>query len=251
MARGRRRPELQRDGQVRCRFCGGFYDPALPECPNCGYETEQNQNYTTDWRTIGTEDCAGGFGGPKSHIQRAAKWLGGLLIGLLLVVAVLNIGEALQTIQLNANVTAASSSVALAQTEPAASTNGNAAAKSTQKNTDQAEKKDAAQKNTKADTKKKQSKKDAEKAEADKEKKEESEPLTLNAKDITLMRPDDAYRMVADGGGGYYTWASGNSAIAKVDDGGVITAVGNGTTIVTCTTASGETAECRVHVSYG
>ena len=81
MARSRRRPELQREGQVRCRFCGGFYDPSLPQCPNCGYQTEENQSYVTDWRTIGPDECAGGFGGPRSPIQIAAKWLGGLLVG--------------------------------------------------------------------------------------------------------------------------------------------------------------------------
>ena len=77
------------------------------------------------------------------------------------------------------------------------------------------------------------------------------EPLTLNISDMTLMRPGDAYNLVADGGGGHYTWTSGNPSVADVNDGGVVTAVGNGTTTITCTGENGETATCRVHVTYG
>ena len=83
--RKRRRPELEREGQIRCRYCGGFYNPSLPECPNCGHQTEENQSYTTDWRHISPEECAGGFGGADHMIRRAAslagRWAGGTLCG--------------------------------------------------------------------------------------------------------------------------------------------------------------------------
>lgn len=89
MARKRRpRPELEREGQIRCRYCGGFYDPALPECPNCGNQTEENQSYSTDWRQISPEECAGGFGGADHMIRRAAGWLAGGLVVLFIIVCV-------------------------------------------------------------------------------------------------------------------------------------------------------------------
>ena len=86
--RKRRRPELEREGQIRCRYCGGFYNPALPECPNCGHQTEENQSYATDWRHISPEECAGGFGGADHMIRRAATWLAGGLAVLFVVVCV-------------------------------------------------------------------------------------------------------------------------------------------------------------------
>lgn len=89
--RKRRRPELEREGQIRCRYCGGFYNPALPECPNCGNRTEENQSYATDWRHISPEECAGGFGGADHMIRRAATWLAGGLVVLFVVVCVAGI----------------------------------------------------------------------------------------------------------------------------------------------------------------
>ena len=86
--RKRRRPELEREGQIRCRYCGGFYNPSLPECPNCGHQTEENQSYTTDWRHISPEECAGGFGGADHMIRRAAAWLAGGLAVLFVVVCI-------------------------------------------------------------------------------------------------------------------------------------------------------------------
>ncbi len=332
MARTRRRAELQREGQVRCRFCGGFYDPTLPECPNCGYQTEENQSYTTDWKTIGTEDCAGGFGGPKSPIQIAANWLGGMLVGLLIVVAVVNVGKSLMTTDKTAKAVpvAAVSSAAPAEVNTQGSESEPAEPEKTQK-AGQADKKtvtlpeeivlnytdltmqakeeltleptiepeewdgtlewstsdqyvawvDQKGKVTclgggnctitvsagrvKQECKvlcngapanhamvddwvKQQTKSKDEKKQDDQEK---DAPLTLNISDMTLMRPGDAYNLIADGGGGLYTWSSSNPAVAEVDDGGGVTAVSRGSTVITCTIANGKTAECRIHVTYG
>lgn len=226
MARSRRRPELQREGQVRCRFCGGFYDPALPECPNCGYQTQENQNYATDWRTIGPEACAGGFGGPKSPIQIAARCLGGLLIGLLVAVAVVNIGKSLYTAP-PALPAAASISAPASSSVPADPTSSGTASASEEK--------------TKADEPKK--------AKPNTDDDQSKLPVTLNLSDMTLMSLGDSYHLVADGGGGHYTWTIDNSAVATVNDGGVVTAVSRGDATVTCTGENGNTAVCRVHVT--
>lgn len=89
--RKRRRPALEREGQIRCRYCGGFYNSVLPECPNCGHQTEENQSYATDWRHISPEECAGGFGGADHLIRRAAAWLAGGLAVLFVVVCVVGV----------------------------------------------------------------------------------------------------------------------------------------------------------------
>ena len=328
MARSRRRPELQREGQVRCRFCGGFYDPSLPQCPNCGYQTEENQSYVTDWRTIGPDECAGGFGGPRSPIQIAAKWLGGLLVGLLIVVAVVGIGKGLSAA--TPPQPAAASSSAPAEPNPSASAGDSSApAKAPQtKPEDKQTPPEALSMNytdltlqvqeklaleltvTPSDWKgtvkwstsdqyvawvdqegtitcmgggectitasagkvkaqcrvlcngaasdhnavdtwvKEQTGSQADPDDGD-SKSESDTPLTLNLSDMTLMRPGDAYILVADGGGGHYTWTSANSYVATVDDGGVVTAVSRGDTTVTCTGENGDSVTCRVHVTYG
>lgn len=329
MARTRRRPELQQDGKVRCRFCGGLYDPTLPECPNCGYQTEENQSYATDWKTIGPEDCAGGFGGPKSPIHITAKWLGGMLAGLLVVIAVVNIGKSLSAVNQSAQTvgSVSVSSSAPAQERGASSsatekeTAGNTNSKTTdalksialnhtdltmktgEKQSLEASVAPADWKGTfkwstsdqyvawvdqkgnvtcmgggscnitvsagkrkaqcrilcndaKADhnavdawvTKQTKSKT---KQDDNKQDKKKEDSLTLSMSDMTLTRQGDAYNLLANGGGGHYTWASSNSAVATVNDGGVVTAVSNGTTIITCTAESGQKAECRVHVTYG
>lgn len=340
MARSRRRPELQREGEVRCRYCGGFYDPALPECPNCGYQTEENQSYTTDWRTIGPEECAGGFGGPKSPIQIAAKWLSGLLAGLLVVVAVVNIGKGLTA----AGPAQPAASVSTPVSEPAESSSGTGdVSEPAGKQPDEPQKKTEPEQTppesltlnytdltlqveeelaleltiqpedwkgtvqwstsdqyvawvdqegkitctgggqctitaavgdvqvtcrvlchgaqadrTKVDNWVKEQTKSDEDEKPETDPTQEGSPddsaddsLTLNLSDMTLMRPGDAYNLVADGGGGHYTWTSGNSSVATVDDGGVVTAMGSGTTTITCTGENGDTATCRVHVIYG
>lgn len=338
MARSRRRPELQRDGEVRCRYCGGFYDPTLPECPNCGYQTEENQNYATDWRTIGPEECAGGFGGPKSPIQIAAKGLGGLLAGLLVVVAVVNIGKSLTAA--SPAPPAASGSISASAPVEASSDAGGLSEPEAKKQEDEkqgeSEKKTEAEQTppeqltlnytdltlqvdeeltleltvtpedwkgtvqwstsdqyvawvdqeghltctgggqctitaavgdvqatcrvlcygaqadrTKVDNWVKEQTKSGEEAEPTQDDDGAEDPLTLNLTDMTLMRAGDSYNLVADGGGGHYTWTSGNGSVATVNDGGVVTAVGSGTTTITCTGENGDTATCRVHVTYG
>lgn len=312
MARSRRRPELQREGEVRCRYCGGFYDPALPECPNCGYQTEENQSYATDWRTIGPEECAGGFGGPKSPIQIAAKGLGGLLVGLLVVVAAVNIGKSLTAAS---PTPPAASTSAFVPAEAASSTDGGSAPdekKQDTKQQDEPKKKNEAEQTppeqlalnytdltlqveealtleltvkpedwkgtvqwrtsdqyvawvdqkgsvtctgggqctitasvgdvkaecrvlchgaqadrTKVDNWVAEQTRSQEDTPAPDDNPAE-QPLSLNFSDMTLMRPGDAYHLVADGGGGHYTWTSGNGSVATVNDGGVVTAVGSG-----------------------
>lgn len=329
MARTRRRPELQQDGKVRCRFCGGFYDPTLPECPNCGYQTEENQSYTTDWKTIGPDECAGGFGGPKSPIHITAKWLGGMLAGLLVVIAVVNIGESLWAVKQSAQTAAAVSvsSSAPAQTReetrsaPKKETAGKPdsetanTCKSIVLNQMDLTMKDGEKQKLKAtvapsdwkgtlkwstsdpyvawvdqkgnvtcmgggscnitvsagktkarcrvlcnDAKAdhdtvdawvaKQTDSSTETGEQRRDGNREEDKLTLNMSDMTLMRRGNAYNLLAVGGGGHYTWTSSNSSVATVNDGGVVTAVSNGTTIITCTAENGQTAECRIHVTY-
>ena len=44
------------------------------------------------------------------------------------------------------------------------------------------------------------------------------------------------------------TWTSSNSAVAKVDKNGKVTAVKNGTAVITCKSANGKTATCTVTV---
>ena len=339
MARSRRRPELQREGQVRCRYCGGFYVPALPECPNCGYQTEDNQSYTTDWRTIGPEECAGGFGGPKSPIQIAAKWLTGLLVGLLVVAAAVNIGKSLMAATPPKPAAASTSEAASTPAEPSSSA-GDSSEQQQPEQGEEQKQPDPEPEQTPPDqltlnytdltlqvnetlaleltvtpedwkgtvewstsdryvawvdqegnitcmgggqctitaavgdvtaqcrvlchgAQANQATVDAWIQEQTQDSPDDSSPdqpttdhpdeaeLSLNLSDMTLMRPGDAYHLLANGGGGHYTWTSGNGAVATVDDGGVVTAVGSGTTTITCTAENGDTATCRVHVTYG
>ena len=42
------------------------------------------------------------------------------------------------------------------------------------------------------------------------------------------------------------TWTTADSAIAVVDESGVVTAIGDGDTVITATTADGRTAKCIV-----
>jgi len=46
------------------------------------------------------------------------------------------------------------------------------------------------------------------------------------------------------------TWTSENPDVASVDESGVVTAVGNGDTKITATTADGKIASCTVSVGY-
>ena len=238
MARSRRRPELQREGQVRCRFCGTYYDPALPECPNCGYQTEENRGFTTDWSTVGPEDCAGGFGGSRSAIKKAAKLLSILLIALLVSAGAVAVGKNL--VEKQVKTPAATGAETSAQAEPNDSENtGEQSAPAPVI----IEKKDNEENESASD--------DGKNAEKDeKQDKTGSDPyqLTLNYTDMTL-RVNEVQKLQLSVRPKYWTgdvrWSTSDQYVAWVDQDGTVTCLGGGQCFITA--AAGETeVQCQI-----
>lgn len=349
--RKRRRPELEREGQIRCRYCGGFYNPALPECPNCGNQTEENQSYATDWRHISPEECAGGFGGADHMIRRAATWLAGGLVVLFVVVCVAGVtrgvawadkggstrpavvndadssssaepdqsGDAStsaqpvqdepkkedtpqvdppQAIALNhddvtmqaneelemkatltpedwkgtvtwstddkyvawvsqqgkvicfgggsCKITAtAGDKTAVCQVRSVSAVADHATVDAKIKELEQQEAKDKlnqVKENTKADNTDDTKQDDAKKEE------DNTDPLTINLTDLTLVNIGDTYQFEVTGGDGNYSWSSAGPWVATVDQNGVVTAVGQGYATITCTDGTGKSVKTTVRV---
>ena len=70
--------------------------------------------------------------------------------------------------------------------------------------------------------------------------------VTLAAKETTLLNAIFTPSVASDK---TITWTSGNTAVATVNSAGLVTAVGAGTTKITATSASGNTAECTITVT--
>ena len=67
----------------------------------------------------------------------------------------------------------------------------------------------------------------------------------LSSNDITLDAAGDSQQLTLTGGEGEVTWASGDKAVATVDDQGNVTAVAPGRTTVTATVGE-QTLKCEV-----
>lgn len=349
--RKRRRPELEREGQIRCRYCGGFYNPSLPECPNCGHQTEENQSYTTDWRHISPEECAGGFGGADHMIRRAAAWLAGGLAVLFVVVCIAGVTRGMAWFSSGDNHTRpavvndadssaepdksgdASTSAQPAQDAPKqedtpqvdppqaialnhddvtmqageelemnatltpedwkgtvtwstddkyvawvsqqgkvtcfgggsckiTATAGDKTAvcqvRSVSAAADHAtvdakvqelEAKDKQAQTKQDDAKQDDTKKDDQKKdEAKQDEADNTDPLTINLTDLTLVNVGDTYQFEVTGGDGNYSWSSAGPWVATVDQSGVVTAVGQGYATITCTDGTGKSVSTTVRV---
>ena len=351
--RKRRRPELEREGQIRCRYCGGFYNPSLPECPNCGHQTEENQSYTTDWRHISPEECAGGFGGADHMIRRAATWLAGGLAVLFVVVCVAGVTRGMawsssgdnntrpavvndadastsaepdqsgdastsaqpvqdapkkedppqvdppQAIVLNhddvtmqageelerkatltpedwkgtvtwstddkyvawvsqqgkvtcfgggsCKVTAtAGDKTAVCQIRSVSAVADHAAVDAKVKELEAKDAQDTKQDNT--DTKQDDTKKDEKTDDAKKDEADNTDPMSINLTDLTLVNVGDTYQFEVTGGDGNYSWSSAGPWVATVDQNGVVTAVGQGYATITCTDGTGKSVKTTVRV---
>ena len=94
---------------------------------------------------------------------------------------------------------------------------------------------DAKQDNTKKD--------DQKKDEAD-----NTDPLTINLTDLTLVNVGDTYQFEVTGGDGNYSWSSAGPWVATVDQSGVVTAVGQGYATITCTDGTGKSVSTTVRV---
>lgn len=71
----------------------------------------------------------------------------------------------------------------------------------------------------------------------------------LNHTDFTIsQRYPDPVRLTVSGGTAA-SWKSGNEGVVTVSASGLVTAVGNGNTTVTCTLDTGATLTCAVHVN--
>lgn len=325
--RKRRRPELEREGQIRCRYCGGFYNPSLPECPNCGHQTEENQSYTTDWRHISPEECAGGFGGADHMIRRAATWLAGGLAVLFVVVCIAGVTRGMAWFSSGDNNTRPTV-VNDADASAPPDESGDAAT-SAQPVQDAPKKDDTPQVDppqaivlnhddvtmqageelemkaalTPEDWKgtvtwstddkyvawvSQQGKvtcfgggsckitatagdktavcqirsvsavadhaavdakvKELEAKDAQDTKQDNTDPLTINLTDLTLVNVGDTYQFEVTGGDGNYSWSSAGPWVATVDQNGVVTAVGQGYATITCTDGTGKSVKTTVRV---
>lgn len=69
--------------------------------------------------------------------------------------------------------------------------------------------------------------------------------LSLNKTDFSIRSGDPAVQMKVNGASGTVTWASKNTSVATVSQGGLVTRVGVGTTTITAT-VDGQTLECIV-----
>jgi len=70
--------------------------------------------------------------------------------------------------------------------------------------------------------------------------------VTLAAKETTVLNATFTPSIASDK---TITWTSGNTAVATVNSAGLVTAVGAGTTKITGTSVSGNTAECTITVT--
>jgi len=82
-----------------------------------------------------------------------------------------------------------------------------------------------------------------------------TDPVTASHSDATFFHPEEHFRLRPVGAGDGYTcaYASGDAEIASVDENGVVTAVGPGTTTVTMTVDGGGTEyifECIVRCNW-
>ena len=94
------------------------------------------------------------------------------------------------------------------------------------------------------DTKKDDQKKD----EAKKDEADNTDPLTINLTDLTLVNVGDTYQFEVTGGDGNYSWSSAGPWVATVDQSGVVTAVGQGYATITCTDGTGKSVSTTVRV---
>lgn len=230
MARKRRhRPELEREGQIRCRYCGGFYDPSLAQCPNCGNETEENQSYTTDWRHISPEECAGGFGGADHLIRKTASWLAGALAVLFLIISITGIAQGVTWSAKqkgNPPAPAASSGDTSAEPDASAPAEPDASASAEPDTTQTEPKKD----DNKADTT------------------AEPEAIVLNYTDVT-MRPEEELELEAEvtpkDWKGTVEWSTDDQYVAWVSQSGKVICMGGGSCLITAK-AGTKTVTCQV-----
>lgn len=233
MARTKRaRPELEREGQIRCRYCGGFYDPALEECPNCGNRTEENQSYATDWKTIGPEECAGGFGGSEHMIRRTATWLAVALVVMLIVVGIAGVTRGMSWSAKAQNTRPSPTIQADSSAEPKENT-GSTEAKATDDS-----------RNTPEQTR--QPETQIQGAEV-----KSPDAITLNYTDIT-MQPEEALTLKATltpkDWNGKVKWTTDNEYVVWPDQEGNLHCFGGGSCVITAH-AGTLTATCQVRCS--
>lgn len=73
--------------------------------------------------------------------------------------------------------------------------------------------------------------------------------LSLSSIDFTLSPKWPTYQMKVTGATGKVTYSIGSPSVATVSDGGLVTAVANGWTVLTVTDEAGATAKCDVRVA--
>lgn len=105
---------------------------------------------------------------------------------------------------------------------------------------------DTKQDNT--DTKQDDTKKDEKTDDAKKDEADNTDPLTINLTDLTLVNVGDTYQFEVTGGDGNYSWSSAGPWVATVDQNGVVTAVGQGYATITCTDGTGKSVKTTVRV---
>ena len=76
----------------------------------------------------------------------------------------------------------------------------------------------------------------------------DTDPLTINLTDLTLVNVGDTYQFEVTGGDGNYSWSSAGPWVATVDQNGVVTAVGQGYATITCTDGTGKSVKTTVRV---
>ena len=73
--------------------------------------------------------------------------------------------------------------------------------------------------------------------------------LSLNRADFTLQYAGETFRMRVSGTSSTPTWSIGNTSVASISSDGTVTAVGEGSTTITCT-VDGQTLTCIVRCSF-
>ena len=73
--------------------------------------------------------------------------------------------------------------------------------------------------------------------------------LSLSRTDFTLQKAGEKYQLKVSGTSSSPTWHIGNTSVATISGDGTVTAVGRGTTTVTCT-VDGKTLECIVRCDF-
>lgn len=105
---------------------------------------------------------------------------------------------------------------------------------------------DTKQDNT--DTKQDDTKKDEKTDDAKKDEADNTDPMSINLTDLTLVNVGDTYQFEVTGGDGNYSWSSAGPWVATVDQNGVVTAVGQGYATITCTDGTGKSVKTTVRV---